>query len=57
MSTLESLGLAALRKIDPDCPLDHVVGEPRDAGARSALTISLGMGGQNAALLLERAEA
>ncbi|HZJ73014.1 MAG TPA: beta-ketoacyl synthase N-terminal-like domain-containing protein, partial [Planctomycetota bacterium] len=39
---------------DADCALDHVVGAPRAADARRVLTVSFGMGGQNAALLLER---
>lgn len=42
---------------DPDagCALDHVVGAPRAADARRVLTVSFGMGGQNAAVLFERA--
>jgi 3-oxoacyl-[acyl-carrier-protein] synthase II len=39
---------------DPRCALDHVIGAPRDAGARVVLSTSFGMGGQNAALLLRR---
>jgi 3-oxoacyl-[acyl-carrier-protein] synthase II len=45
-----------LRRPDPDLPLDHVLGEPRDAGARTVLSVSLGMGGQNAAIVLRRAD-
>jgi 3-oxoacyl-[acyl-carrier-protein] synthase II len=36
------------------CEMDHVVGEPRDAGARTVLSVSFGMGGQNAAIVLKR---
>jgi 3-oxoacyl-[acyl-carrier-protein] synthase II len=39
---------------DPECALDHVVGKPREAGARVALSNSFGFGGVNAALLFER---
>lgn len=39
---------------DEGCELDHVVGEPRDAGARTVLSVSCGMGGQNAAVVLRR---
>lgn len=46
-----------LRQPDPDLPLDHVVGEPRDAGARTVLSTSFGMGGQNAAIILRSAAA
>jgi 3-oxoacyl-[acyl-carrier-protein] synthase II len=45
-----------LRHPDPDCDLDHVIAEPRDAGARTVLSLSLGMGGQNAAVVLRRVE-
>ena len=41
---------------DPDCDLDHVIAEPRDADARTVLSVSLGMGGQNAAVVLRRVE-
>jgi 3-oxoacyl-[acyl-carrier-protein] synthase II len=43
---------------DPDrgCELDHVVDRPRAHDAARVLTVSFGMGGQNAALVLERAE-
>jgi 3-oxoacyl-[acyl-carrier-protein] synthase II len=43
-----------LRHPDPDCELDHVLAEPRDAGARTVLSVSLGMGGQNAAVVVRR---
>lgn len=43
-----------LRHPDPDCELDHVIAEPRDAGARTVLSVSLGMGGQNAAIVVRR---
>jgi 3-oxoacyl-[acyl-carrier-protein] synthase II len=36
------------------CELDHVMGEPREAKARTVLSVSFGMGGQNAALILRR---
>jgi 3-oxoacyl-(acyl-carrier-protein) synthase len=34
--------------------LDHVIGEPRDADAKTVLSVSFGMGGQNAAIILKR---
>jgi len=42
--------------IDPDegCELNHVMGDARDVNARTVLSVSFGMGGQNAALLLRR---
>ncbi len=42
--------------IEPDegCELDHVIGEPRAANAERVLSVSFGMGGQNAALILQR---
>ena len=39
---------------DEGCELDHVIKDPRDADARTVLSVSFGMGGQNAALLLRR---
>ncbi|HEX8128962.1 MAG TPA: beta-ketoacyl-[acyl-carrier-protein] synthase family protein [Pyrinomonadaceae bacterium] len=39
---------------DEGCELDHVVGAPRDASARTVLSVSFGMGGQNAAIVLKR---
>jgi 3-oxoacyl-[acyl-carrier-protein] synthase II len=44
-----------LDKPDEGCELDHVIGEPRDADARTVLSVSFGMGGQNAAIVLKRA--
>lgn len=43
-----------LRHVDEGCELDHVIGEPRDAGAQTVLSVSFGMGGQNAAVILKR---
>lgn len=43
-----------LRHVDEGCELDHVIGEPRDVGARTVLSVSFGMGGQNAAIILNR---
>ena len=45
--------------IEPDdgCELDHVIGEPRDANAQRVLSVSFGMGGQNAAVILQRVAA
>lgn len=42
--------------LDPDdgCELNHVITEPRDVDAHTVLSVSFGMGGQNAALLLRR---
>ncbi len=41
---------------DPDetCALDHVIGAAREAGATRVLSVSFGMGGQNAAILISR---
>jgi 3-oxoacyl-[acyl-carrier-protein] synthase II len=39
---------------DEGCELDHVVAVPRDADARTVLSVSFGMGGQNAAIVLKR---
>jgi 3-oxoacyl-(acyl-carrier-protein) synthase len=41
---------------DPDdaCALDHVMGAPRETAATRALSVSFGMGGQNAAIVLGR---
>jgi 3-oxoacyl-[acyl-carrier-protein] synthase II len=44
-----------LRHVDEGCELDHVIGEPRDANAETVLSVSFGMGGQNAAVILKRA--
>jgi 3-oxoacyl-[acyl-carrier-protein] synthase II len=43
-----------LRQVDEGCELDHVIGEPRDVDARTVLSVSFGMGGQNAAVILSR---
>lgn len=45
-----------LREPDEGCELNHVIGEPRDVNARRVLSVSFGMGGQNAALILQRVE-
>jgi 3-oxoacyl-[acyl-carrier-protein] synthase II len=39
---------------DPACDLDHIVGEPRRAAIDCALSVSFGLGGQAAALLVGR---
>jgi len=43
-----------LRQVDEGCELDHVIGEPRDVDARTVLSVSFGMGGQNTAIILNR---
>ena len=43
-----------LREVDEGCELDHVIGEPRDVNAKTVLSVSFGMGGQNAAVILSR---
>ena len=43
-----------LQNVDDGCELDHVIGEPRDVDARTVLSVSFGMGGQNAAVVLKR---
>ena len=43
-----------LRHVDEGCELDHVIGEPRDVNAETVLSVSFGMGGQNAAVILSR---
>jgi len=43
-----------LRQVDEGCELDHVIGEPRDVGAETVLSVSFGMGGQNAAVILKK---
>jgi 3-oxoacyl-[acyl-carrier-protein] synthase II len=40
--------------VDEGCELDHVIGEPRDVNAETVLSVSFGMGGQNAAVILSR---
>jgi len=44
-----------LHHVDEGCELDHVIGEPRDVKAVTVLSVSFGMGGQNAAIVLKRA--
>ncbi|MFQ5585673.1 MAG: beta-ketoacyl-[acyl-carrier-protein] synthase family protein [Thermodesulfobacteriota bacterium] len=44
---------ANLRNQDPECDLDYVPGEKRPGGLCSAMSLSAGFGGQNAALVLE----
>jgi 3-oxoacyl-[acyl-carrier-protein] synthase II len=43
-----------LESVDEGCELDHVIGEPRDVNAHTVLSVSFGMGGQNAAIVLKR---
>ena len=43
-----------LRHVDEGCELDHVIGEPRDVDAETVMSVSFGMGGQNAAIILKR---
>ncbi len=39
---------------DPDCDLDYIPNEPRDLDIEAALSVSVGLGGHNAAVLLKR---
>jgi 3-oxoacyl-[acyl-carrier-protein] synthase II len=41
---------------DPECDLDYVINEPREAVVNYALSNSFGFGGTNAALLFKRYE-
>jgi len=41
---------------DPDCDLDCVPNAPREVDMRAAMSISVGLGGHNAAVLLRRWE-
>ncbi len=43
-----------LQNVDEGCELDHVIREPRDVNAKTVLSVSFGMGGQNAAVILKR---
>jgi len=43
-----------LHHVDEGCELDHVIGEPRAVNAETVLSVSFGMGGQNAAVILKR---
>jgi len=43
-----------LHDVDQGCELDHVIAEPRDVNAQTVLSVSFGMGGQNAAIILKR---
>ena len=43
-----------LSEPDEGCELDHVIGAPRETDARTVLSVSFGMGGQNAAIVLKR---
>lgn len=43
-----------LRDVDEGCELNHVICEPRDIDAKTVLSVSFGMGGQNAAIVLKR---
>lgn len=46
----------SLQKPDEKCALDHVVRHPRACDAHRVLSASFGMGGQNAALVLQRVQ-
>jgi len=58
LATRESLipPTLGLEERDPACDLDHVMGAPRAARPRIALSTSLGFGGCNAALVVEGEE-
>lgn len=43
-----------LEQIGEGCELDHVIREPRYTSAETVLSVSFGMGGQNAAIILRR---
>jgi 3-oxoacyl-[acyl-carrier-protein] synthase II len=45
---------ANLEEPDDGCELGHVIGAPRETGARRVLSVSFGMGGQNAAIVIAR---
>ncbi|MEZ5294311.1 MAG: beta-ketoacyl-[acyl-carrier-protein] synthase family protein [Vicinamibacterales bacterium] len=44
--------VAGLRRLDPACPVDAVIGQPRSLGAGAALSASFGFGGLNTVLVL-----
>ena len=46
-----------LSEVGEGCELDHVIDEPRNVDAQTVLSVSFGMGGQNAAVILKRAVA
>ena len=39
---------------DPDCDLDYIPNQPRELDIEAALSVSVGLGGHNAAVLLKR---
>lgn len=43
-----------LSDVAEGCELDHVIGAPREVNAETVLSVSFGMGGQNAAVILSR---
>jgi 3-oxoacyl-[acyl-carrier-protein] synthase II len=43
-----------LRHVDEGCELNHVIDEPRDVNVGTVMSVSFGMGGQNAAVILKR---
>jgi 3-oxoacyl-[acyl-carrier-protein] synthase II len=43
-----------LHQVDEGCELAHVIGEPHDVNAETVLSVSFGMGGQNAAIILKQ---
>ena len=45
-----------LRQPDPDCDLDYVPNEARQANVRTVLSNSMGLGGHNGCIILRRFE-